>query len=161
MFSKTLNSCCFSGLASAFARIKHFNAANDISMFKEKSFRSEVGNHIDYANDILKNKGRNVGEFMVHYNLIKYKKKGEYKILEYISENVTLVQLMYSLGNVNNAISVVGNWIFDSKYEKSLVLNRALLDMICAPSVGEEQDAIFETVFTAVRYIFNGAQLKK
>ena len=68
---------------------------------------------------------------------------------------------MDSLGNVNHAISVVGNWIFDSNYEKALVLNRASLDMICAPFVGEEQDVIFETVFTAVRYIYNGAQLKK
>ena len=75
----------------------------------------------------------------------------EYKILEDISENVTLVQLMGSLGNVNHDISVVGNWIFDSNYEKVLVLNRASLDMICAPSVGEEQDTIFETVFTTVR----------
>ena len=71
--------------------------------------------------------------------------------MEDISANVTLVQLMDSLGNANHAISVVGNWIFDSKYEKALVLNRASLDMICAPSVGEEQDAIFETIFTAVR----------
>ena len=68
---------------------------------------------------------------------------------------------MDSLGNVNHAISVVGNWIFDSNYEKALVLNRASLDMICAPPVGEEQDAIFENVFTAVRYIFNGAQFKE
>ena len=60
---------------------------------------------------------------------------------------------MDSLGNVNHAISVVGNWIFDSIYEKALVLNRASLYMICAPSVGEEQDSIFETVFTAVIYI--------
>ena len=74
----------------------------------------------------------------MHANLIKYKRKGEYKLLEDISANVTLVQLMYSLGNVNNAISVVGNWIFDSNYEKALVLNRASLDIICAPSVGEE-----------------------
>ena len=44
---------------------------------------------------------------------------------------------MDSLGNVNYAISVVGNWIFDSNYEKSLVLNRESLDMICAPSVSE------------------------
>ena len=80
---------------------------------------------------------------------------GEYKILEDISANVTLVQLMDSLVNVNHAISVVGNWIFDSNYEKSLVLNRASLDMICAPSVGEEQDAILKNVFTAVRYIIN------
>ena len=28
---KTLNGCCFSNLASAFASINHFNAANDIS----------------------------------------------------------------------------------------------------------------------------------
>ena len=85
----------------------------------------------------------------------------EYKILEEISENVTLFQLMYSLENLNHAISVVGNWIFDSNYEKSLVLNRSSLDMICAPSVGEEQDAIFESVFTVVRYIYSRAQLKK
>ena len=71
--------------------------------------------------------------------------------MEDISTNFTLVQLMYSLGNVNHAISVVGNWIFDSNYEKALFLNRASLYMICASSFGEEQDAIFENVFTAVR----------
>ena len=53
---------------------------------------------------------------------------------------------MDSLGNVNYAISVVGKWLFDSNYEKSLVLNRASLDMICAPSIGEEQAAKLETV---------------
>ena len=75
---------------------------------------------------------------------------GEYKILEGISDNVTLVQLMDSQGNVSNAISVFGKWLFDSNYEKELVLNKASLDMICAPSVGEEQGAKFESVFTAV-----------
>ena len=69
--------------------------------------------------------------------------------------------LMDSLWNMTHAISVVGNWIIDSKYEKAIVLNRASLDMICAPYVGEDQHAIFETVFTAVRYIYNGGQLKK
>ena len=73
----------------------------------------------------------------MHYKLIKYKKMCGYKILEDISENITLFQLMDSLGNVNHAISVVGNWIFDSNYEKSLVLNGESLDMICAPSVSE------------------------
>ena len=82
---------------------------------------------------------------------MKYKKMNEYKILEDISANVTLVQLMDSLGNVNHDIIVVGNWIFDSNYENELVLDRASLDMICASSFGEEQDAIFENVFTAVR----------
>ena len=54
-----------------------------------------------------------------------------------MSENITLVQLMDSLGNVNHDISVVGYWIFDSNYEKALVLNRASLDMIFALSVSE------------------------
>ena len=89
--------------------------------------KSEVGNRIDFVNDILKNKKINVGEARVHYNLIKYNKMREYKILEDISENFTLVQLMDSLGNVSHDISVVGNWIFDSNYEKSLFLNRASL----------------------------------
>ena len=68
---------------------------------------------------------------------------------------------MDSLVNVNHGISVVGSWIFDSNYERALVLNRASLDMICAPSVREEQNAIFENVFCAVRYIFNEAKLNK
>ena len=85
----------------------------------------------------------------------------EYNILEDISEKFTLVQLVDSLGNVNHSISVVGNYIFDSNYEKALVLNRASLDMICAPYVGVEQGAIFESVFTAVRYIYYGARFKK
>ena len=58
---------------------------------------------------------------------------------------------MDSLVNLNNAISVVGYWIFDSNYRKELLLNRASLEMICAPSVGEEQSAKFETVFSSVR----------
>ena len=37
----------------------------------------------------------------------------------------------------------------------------ASLDTICAPSVGEEQAAKFELVFTSVRYISSEAQLKK
>ena len=81
--------------------------------------------------------------------------------MEDISENVTLVQLMNSLGNVNHAISVVGNWIFESNYEELLVLNMASLGMICAPSIGEEQSSKFEIVFTSVRYISSEAQLKK
>ena len=74
--------------------------------------KSEVGNRIDFENEIVLNRKRNKGEARVHYKLMKYKKMGDYKILEDIIANVTLVQLMYSIGNVNHAISVVGNWIF-------------------------------------------------
>ena len=85
----------------------------------------EVGNRIHFASEILRNNKRNKGETRVHYSLKKYRKKGEYDILKNISANVTLVQLMDSLGNVNHAISVVGSWIFDSNYERALVLNKA------------------------------------
>ena len=101
------------------------------------------------------------GEPKVHYSLIKYKKKGSYDILTDISEHVTLIKLMDSWGNVNHAISVVGYWIFDSNYEKSLVLNREYLDMICALSVCEEQVDAFETVFTAARYNLSTVHLNK
>ena len=49
----------------------------------------------------------------MYYNLRKYKKKGSYDILTDIIENVTLVKLMDSLGNVNHAISVFGYFIFE------------------------------------------------
>ena len=49
---------------------------------------------------------------------------GSYDILTDISEDVTLVQLMDYLVNVNHAISVVWYCIFDPNYERSLVLNR-------------------------------------
>ena len=58
---------------------------------------------------------------------------------------------MDSLVNVNRAISVVGSWIFDSNYERALFLNKESLNMICDTYVREEQNAIFEKVYYAVR----------
>ena len=58
---------------------------------------------------------------------------------------------MDSLGNVNHTISLVGYFIFDSNYEQALCLTSESLDLICSPSVGEEQVVKFETVFYAVR----------
>ena len=69
----------------------------------------------------------------------KYETRGSFGMLTDISEHVTLVKLMNYLSNVNNSIIIVGGWIFDSNYEKSLVLNRESLDMICAPSFGENK----------------------
>ena len=66
-----------------------------------------MGNRIDFANAILR-KEKYKGKPRVYYILRKYKKKGSYDILTYISEHFTLVQLINYLGNVNNAISVVG-----------------------------------------------------
>ena len=127
---KSLNSCCFSSLASAFASINHFKAADAISIHIKESLNIEVGNCIDFAHEIMLNRKINKGKTRMHYKLMKYMKMCEYKILEDISANVTLVQLMDSLGNVNHAISVVGSWIFESNYERALFLNKESLDMI-------------------------------
>ena len=64
-------------------------------------------------------------------------------IIKNISKYVTLVQLMESLGNLNNAISIVGYWIFYSNYKKSLCVTQESLDIICSPSVDKEQVATF------------------
>ena len=44
----------------------------------------------------------------LQYNLNTWKKNDAFDILNEISEDVTLVHLMDSLGNVNHAISIVG-----------------------------------------------------
>ena len=105
---KSLNSCCCNSLASAFASINHNKVANAISLCIKESLEIEVGNPIDFANAILKIKEINRGETKVHYSLVKFNQKDTYTILEDISKNVTLVQLMDSLGNLNHSISVLG-----------------------------------------------------
>ena len=72
----------------------------------------------------MKNKFRHIGEQHLRYNLKKWKNKDNFYTLNEISENVTLVHLMETLGNVNHAISIVGYWIFGSNYEKALCLTR-------------------------------------
>ena len=70
-------------------------------------------NRIYFANSILKNELRHKGEHYIIYNMNKWKSKGEFDILNDISDNITLVQLMDTLGNVNHTISIIGYWIFD------------------------------------------------
>ena len=60
----------------------------------------------------------------LRYNMKVFYKKDAFGILNNIYGYVTLVQLMESLGNVNHVISIVGYWIFDSKFEKSLCLTQ-------------------------------------
>ena len=119
-----MNRCCYISLASAFVSIKQIKSVNDISLHIEESLKIKVGNRIDFSNAIFKNENKIKGKMKVHYSLRKYKKKGSYDILTGKRENVTLVQFMDSLGNLNRAISVVGYCIFESNYKIALVLNK-------------------------------------
>ena len=94
-FQKSLKSCCLSSLAQDFVSTKQFKAANAISLGIEEYLKSKVGDHIDFANAILKNENKVKRQPEVYYILRKYKKMGYYDILTEISEHVTLVQLMY------------------------------------------------------------------
>ena len=83
-----------------------------------------MGNRIYFANSILKNEKKLKGKQRVYDSLRIYKNMGSYDILTDISEYVSLVHFMDYFDNVNHAISVLGYIIFDSKYEKELLLNR-------------------------------------
>ena len=52
---------------------------------------------------------------------------------------------MDSPGNMNHSTIIVGFWISDSNYEQALCMTREALDLICSPSIGEEQVVNFET----------------
>ena len=60
----------------------------------------------------------------------KWKVKGSFDILNDISENFTLVKLIDTVGNLNHAVSIVGHWIFDSKYKNALLLTAKPLNLI-------------------------------
>ena len=64
----------------------------------------------------MKNRIKIKVEQNLRYNLTIWKKNYAFGILNDISEDVTLVQLIDSRGNVNNSISIVGYRIFDSNY---------------------------------------------
>ena len=51
-YQKLFNSLCFSILASNFDIIEQTKSSNDISLRIGESLKSEVGNRIDFANDI-------------------------------------------------------------------------------------------------------------
>ena len=73
---------------------------------------------INFDNAIVSKRWKIKGEQNLIYNLAIWRKYDAFDILNKISESVTLVQLMDSLGNLNHAIIIVEDWIFDSNYKK-------------------------------------------
>ena len=109
----------------------------------------------------MKNRIKIKGEQNLQYNLTIWNKNNDFYILNDIIENITLVQLMNSLGNVNHAISIVGYWIFDSNNKKALCLTQESLDIICSTSIGKELVAKFKSVLFAVGYIWAPGNIKE
>ena len=86
--------------------------------------KEKIRNIIHFANSIMTNRMKIKGEHNLRYNLKVWKKNDAFGIINNVSEYVTLVQLMDSLGNVNHAISILRYWIFDSNYRKLLCLTQ-------------------------------------
>ena len=64
----------------------------------------------------MKYRVRNKVEQHLNYKITPWKKKGSFGIIRDSSQNVTLVHLMDTVGNVNHAVIIVVHWIFDSDY---------------------------------------------
>ena len=64
------------------------------------------------------------GDHCIHYKIKKWKIEDNFEILNNISEYVTLVQFMDTVGKVNHSVSIDGNWISDSNDEKKLPLEK-------------------------------------
>ena len=104
----TYNSCCLSSLASTFQCINDNRAVIALVNGIEESLILQTENYKDiihFANTIMKNIRKKQGEHNLRYNLTIWRENDAFDILNDISENVTLIQLMdhiYIPGNNNN-----------------------------------------------------------
>ena len=57
------------------------------------------------------------------------------------------------VGNVNDAIIIAVNWIFDSNNDKALPLVKEALDLICYYLDGDYRYLMFEIMYYEVRYV--------
>ena len=127
---KSYNSCFLSSLASAFHSIGGNRDVTSLVNCIGESFTLQTykfRNIINFSNAIMTNSMHIKDEQHLRYNMKVWYKRYDFDILKNISEYVTLVQLIDSLGNVNNSISTVGYWIFYSNYDKALCLTKIFI----------------------------------
>ena len=66
-----------------------------------------------------------------------------FEILNDMSECVTLVKLMDTLGNINHSVSIDGVWVYYLEYKESIPLVKLLLGIIYMYSCDDDIDADF------------------
>ena len=79
-------------------------------------------NRIKFDNDIILEKNPGNGEQRLRFNITQWWVKGRFYIIHDINKNVTSVQCMDIVVNVNHKFIIVLYWIFYSNYKKSLLL---------------------------------------
>ena len=63
------------------------------------------------------NRAQNKVDQRLSYNIKQNNIKGNFDMINYISEHVTLVQLMDRIGNMNHSVIIAFNCMFDSNCE--------------------------------------------
>ena len=109
---KKYNNHCLSSLASYLHSIGDNRVVTNLVNCIEESLTLQTDksrNIIHFDCYIMKNRIHIKGEQRLRYNMRIWNKNGAFDILNRLSEHVMLVQLMDILGNVNHAISIVGN----------------------------------------------------
>ena len=99
-----------------------------VSHIKESLVCESYGytDKIIFANHIMEYRVQNKGERRL-CNTCKYWKNSVlFDILNDISEYVTVVQLLYKVGNVGHFVSIPRNWIFNSNSKKTSVDKRII-----------------------------------
>ena len=71
-------------------------------------------------NAIILDQSRKKGEHSFCCKTNQWKINGSFEMLNYISEHVTLVYMVYTVGYNNHAVIIAENRIFDSNDDKSL-----------------------------------------
>ena len=111
------DSCFFGGLTSGFIAEGEKNLKGLLKCeFRNRYIFSimDIWIYLHFLNDIMRDQVLNPGKQRLCYNINKWIKQVSFEILHDISLTFTLVTLMYTVGNVNHAVSIFGYWIFDS-----------------------------------------------
>ena len=101
-------------LDSALKVSNKLSAVNSTKTQIYSSLTGTIPDRIEFENASMTDEARKKGDQHLCYKMEQWKKNGTFDIMNNITEYVTLVQLMDSVGNVNHAVSVVGEYIFDS-----------------------------------------------
>ena len=91
---KSSNIYCLSSLESAFHSIFNYRTVTDLKNVVEESLTLQTNifmNRNNFAHDVMKNKLRHIVKQHLKYNLKKWKKKGDFDILNDISNFFTLM----------------------------------------------------------------------
>ena len=100
---KDLNNCLFSSLDYALFVSGEIIAVENISRCIKESLVCQHNGYyyrVIFSNLIMLDQAQNKGYNCLHYKIKQWKIKGDFEILNNISENVTLVQLIDTVGNV-------------------------------------------------------------